>query len=77
MIYTFMHPKTTDIKYPDRDIVFTTDADQRINYFGNLLRPANNAARKILYFFRNNKVFYSSNEIGEIVAQYLIWCNNN
>lgn len=77
MIYTFMHPKTTDIKYPDRDVVFTTDADQRMNYFGNLLRPANNAARKILYFFRNNKVFYSSNEIGEIVAQYLIWCNNN
>lgn len=77
MIYTFMHPKTTDIKYPERDIVFTTDADQRMNYFGNLLRPANNAARKILYFFRNNKVFYSSNEIGEIVAQYLIWCNNN
>lgn len=76
-IYTFMHPKTTDIKYPEKDIIYTTDADQRVNYFGNLLRPSSNAGKKILYFFRNNKVFYSSNEVGEIVAHYLDWCNTN
>lgn len=77
MAYTFMHPKTTEIKHPDKDIIFSCESDQRNNYLGNLLRPTNNAGKKILYFFRGNKVFYSSNEIGEIVAQYLNWCNTN
>lgn len=77
MLYTFMHPKTTDIKYPDQDIIFTTEANQHVNYMGNLLRPSNNVGRKILYFFRDNKVFYSSNEIGEIVSHYLQWCITN
>lgn len=73
--FTFIHKKTTPIKYEDKDIVFTTEADQRNNYFGRLTKPTNKAGKKILYFFVNNKVFYQSNDIGEIMNHYINWSN--
>ena len=73
--FTFIHRKTTPIKYEDKDIIFTTDADQRANYFGRLTRPVTKAGKKIWYFFVNNKVFYSTNEIGDIMNHYIDWSN--
>lgn len=73
--FTFIHKKTTPIKDEDKDIIFTTEANQKANYFGRLTKPINKAGKKILYFFANNKVFYQSNEIGEIMQHYLNWSN--
>lgn len=72
--FTFIHRKTTPIKHEYQDIVFTTEADQRINYFGRLTKPTNKTGTKLWYFFVNNKVFYSTNEVGEIMNHYLQWC---
>ena len=73
--FTFIHKKTTPLKAEDRDVIFTTEADQRSNYFGRLTKPVTKAGKKILYFFANNKVFYQSNEVGEIMQHYLNWSN--
>lgn len=73
--FTFIHKKTTPIKHDDKDIVFTTEADQKNNYMGKLTRPTTKAGKKIYYFFMINKVFYSSNEVGEIMSNYLAWSN--
>ena len=73
--FTFIHKKTTPLKAEDRDVIFTTEADQRANYFGRLTKPVTKAGKKILYFFANNKVFYQSNEVGEIMQHYLNWSN--
>ena len=75
--FTFIHPKTTPIKYEDKDVIFTTDANPQYNYFGKLTKPINKAVRKLFWYFVANKVFYSDNETGEVVAHYLYWCNNN
>lgn len=74
--FTFIHPKTTPIKYEDKDVIFTTDANPQYNYFGKLTKPINKAVRKLFWYFVANKVFYSDNETGEVVAHYLYWCNN-
>lgn len=75
--FTFIHPKTTPIKYEDRDVIFTTDANTQYNYCGRLTKPINKAVKKLFWYYVANKVFYSDNEVGEIVARYLYWCNNN
>ena len=75
--FTFVHPKTTPIKYEDQDIVFTAESNTRVNYCGKLAKPINKAVRKLYWFYVANKVFYSDNEVGEIVARYLFWCNNS
>lgn len=73
--FTFIHKKTTPIKHENQDIIFTTDANQNVNYLGKLTKPINKVGRKIYYFFSANKVFYSSNDVGEIMNHYLLWCN--
>ena len=73
--FTFIHKKTTEIKYEDKDIIFSTDADQRCNYLGKLTKPTTMTGKKIYYFFAANKVFYATNEVGDIMSHYLAWCN--
>ena len=75
--FTFIHRKTTKLKHEDKDIIFTTEANTKNNYSGRLTKPINKAIRKLYWYYVANKVFYSDNEIGETVARYLYWCNNN
>lgn len=74
--YTHMHPKTTEIKNPEKDIIFSTEVSPLNNHIGKLTKPVNKAIRKLYSFFVADKVFYSDNETGEIVSKYLQWCNS-
>ena len=74
--FTYIHEKTTPIKYPDKDIVYFLTPDERHNWYTNLLVPVNNVTKRIYTFFKANKVFYQSNDIGELVNQYIAMCRN-
>lgn len=71
---TFIHEKTGEIKNPEKDIVFSTDISYRRNIRVNLLKPTDNIGKKIAKQFNENKIFYQSNEVGEVVRNYLMWC---
>lgn len=73
--FTFIHRKTTPLKHPDTDLVFTTRYDARPNYRRKLTRPRMDIERKIVEFYATDKIFYQDNEVGEIVRNYLLWCN--
>ena len=75
--FTFIHQKTTPIKNEDTDVVFSLTPDEKNNHYISLLKPADNLSKKIITFFANNKVFYQSNDIGEIVNQYLMGCRQH
>ena len=72
--FTFIHRKTTRIKHEDTDLIFTTRYDARPNWRRRLTKPTMDVERKILWYFNSDKVFYQDNEIGEIVRNYLLWC---
>lgn len=73
--FLFIHEKTTPIKYPDRDLQFTlNETSHRRNIRRNILKPEDNLGIKIAWFFKNNRVFYQDNDIGEVVANYLKCC---
>ena len=74
IIFTYIHAKTTELKYPDRDIVFSLAPSAKPNYFRNILHPIGDIDRKISKFFRSYKVFYQDNEIGELVKNYMKVC---
>ena len=74
--YTFIHKKTTELKAANKDIIFTTDSNPNNNYMGRLTKPANKLVKKLYWYFVVNKVFYSTNEVGEIMNNYLNWSNN-
>ena len=72
-IFTYIHKKTTPIKY-DNDFLFSLKASTQPNTFRNIYKPLCKAHQKLLYYFASNKVFYQNNEIGEIVKNYLNVC---
>ena len=73
-VFTFIHRKTGDIKHPDTDIVYTPDYSPRPNYKRKITKPTTKLEKKIAYFYATDKVFYSDNDVGEIVRNYLIFC---
>ena len=72
--FTYIHRKTGEIKHPDEDIIFSDEYDPRPNHIRNIRKPSNNMARRIADFFREDRVFYQDNDVGEIVRNYLMYC---
>lgn len=72
--FTFIHRKTTELKDTNNTIVYTPDFSALPNYRRKITKPTSNLERKITEHYIRDKVFYSDNEVGEIVRNYLIWC---
>lgn len=72
--FTFIHRKTTPLKNPDNELIFSTRYDARVNWRRKITKPHMGVERKIVEFFATDKVFYQDNEVGEIIRNYLIWC---
>ena len=71
---TYIHQKTTEIKNTDRDIIFSPEVDPRRNHYTKINKPIDKLSLKIAEWFKRDKVFYQSKEVGEIVNNYLKWC---
>lgn len=72
--FIFIHRKTTPLKDELNDLVYTTEHSSRPNYKRRINKPVLPIEQKIARLFKQDKVFYSDNEVGEIVRNYLMWC---
>lgn len=76
-IFTYCHSKTTPIKDEDNYLIFSTEYTPKPNYRRRITHPSDDIARKIYYFYKNEKVFYQDNEVGELVRNYINWCQSD
>lgn len=77
-LITFIHRKTTELKHPNDDIIFSTEYDPRPNWCRNIYKIHNSKIKRIISrTFDPDKIFYQDNETGEYMRNYLIWCNQN
>ena len=74
--FLFIHPKTTPIKDDDKNLIYSQIASPLPNRRRNILKATTLAEKKIQQFFVKDKVFYSDNETGEVMRNYLIWCKS-
>lgn len=74
MDFTFIHRKTTELKHPDRDLIYSTEYSPLPNWKRKINKPITKIEKKIASYYALDKVFYSDNEVGEILRNYLIWC---
>ena len=74
--FIFLHRKTTPIKDETEDIVYTTKPDERWNYRMCLTKHSDKLSLFILKCVRENRVFYSTNEIGEVFRNYIMWSDS-
>ncbi|MEE3325095.1 MAG: phage DNA encapsidation protein, partial [Methanosphaera sp.] len=73
-MFTFIHQKTTPLKYESNDLIYTLDFHYELNYNRNICKPQNTLQKRLLWFFETNRVFYQNNEIGDIINNYLKLC---
>lgn len=72
--YLYFHQKTTPIHDEDKDVIFSELYDPRPNHFRNIRKGTTKLEQKISWYFRNDKVFYQDNEVGEVIRNYLQYC---
>ena len=65
------------IEYETKDIIFRTTKTPLKNQRTNILRPPANSRvfQKISQYFKNGEVYFQDNEVGEIIRNYTLWCN--
>lgn len=73
LLFTYVHRKTTPIREDNTSLVYQEEYDPRPNYRRRLTKPITNLEKRIVSFFAKDKVFYQSNDIGEIMRNYLMW----
>lgn len=69
--FTFIHEKTTPIKNPDSDLIYTLDYIPKINYNRSIYKPENKLQQKVLWYYNNDRVYYQDNNVGDAIANYL------
>lgn len=74
LYFTFIHRKTTPLKNPDKELVYTPEFSPRPNYRRKITKPTTPIEKRVAEHFVKDKIFYQDNEIGEIVRNYLLWC---
>ena len=73
-VFTYIHEKTTPIKNPDKDIIYTMEYNPKINYNINILKPLNDYQNKITWFYTHDRVYYQNNNVGDAINNYLKIC---
>lgn len=71
--FLFFHSKNTPIKDTETDIVYTDTPIEKWNYKIGIHNQVDRLSSLIMRFIESNKVFYSDNETGEILRNYMDW----
>lgn len=74
--FIFFHRKTTPIKDEDNDIVYTTKPSSKWNYRMCLTKHRDELSLFIMKCLAENKIFYSTNEVGEVFRNYVMWSDS-
>lgn len=72
--FIYLHRKTTPIKDDNKQLVYSLESNYKNNYRINMYKPHGKIDRLILTLIGRGKVFYSTNEVGEIMRNYLQSC---
>ena len=71
--FIYYHGKTTEIKHPQTDYIFSTQVSNLPNWHRHILKPTDKPGERIRQLMIQEYAFYQTNEIGEIVNNYIKW----
>ena len=71
-IFIFVRPQTTELK--ENSLIYCLDYTPSMYLRKSFLNPLDKIDSKIKGLFSCNRVFYQSNDIGEIMHNYLLSC---
>lgn len=71
IIFTYIHKKTSPIKYPFKHIIFQNEYDSHSNIRQSIDNVYDDVGRFIKSFFISNKVFYQDNIVGDMINAFM------
>lgn len=71
--FIYIHEKTTNVKNSD-DLIYSIVNNSSIYYNNNIYYPRTKVERKIISYFKSNKVFFQNNSVGNAVENFLKIC---
>lgn len=74
VVFTYIHIKTTPLKNMSSHIIYSLEYHAEMNYNRSVYKPTSKIQSKIEWFFKNDKVFYQNNNIGDAINNYLKIC---
>lgn len=79
MSFIFIHPKTSPLTEKEREntIIFSPDYSPLPNWYRRITEPRNKITKRIAQYLYDDKIFYSTNDVGEILRNYLTWCSKS
>lgn len=75
--FTYIHRKTTPLKNPDRELIYSQDYSPKPNWYRKITTVTTPIQKIITNHFKTERVFYQDNEVGEIIRNYFEWCKND
>lgn len=77
--FLFVHPKTKPLTDNERynSLIFSPEFSELPNWHRRITEPTDKITKRIAQFIFTDKVFYSSNDVGEIMRNYLLWCRKS
>lgn len=76
-LFLYITPKTTPLKYPDNELIYSDKYDLRPNWRRSIYRDNLNVSAKLRPYLSNGRVFFSDNMTGEFFDGYLKWARTN
>ena len=76
-MFTFIHPKTSEINIDRNTLIFTPDINVSPHYRRKITYQEDNIGSMIASFYKRDKVFYSDNATGDTIHNYLLWCGGS
>lgn len=74
--FVFLHEKTSPLKDEVNDFLYCQTPSHLATHHLGFARYDDSISKFVMQCLRENRIFYSTNEVGEIFRNYLIWCDN-
>jgi len=71
ILFMYIHLKTTPLKKTDKDLIYSLECNPQYNYNRSVFKPVNRAQKNVLGLFKNDKVYYQNNNVGDAINNYL------
>lgn len=75
-LFIFIMPFTKELTKKDTTIIYQQEFSPNPLHHRNILNGSEPYSKLIQKLFKDDKVFYQSNEVGDITNAYLEWCYN-
>lgn len=70
--FIFWNPKTTELKHPDEDLIYSDQYDYRNNWRSSFKNPQTKEEAALIELINRDKMFFADNQTGETLRNFII-----